>query len=72
MELNDIQDLVENTGFKVAFITDFFTQPLRPGETPEFSGSGLSGLCLILRGITDDLDRAVDEIQKTSRKEVRS
>lgn len=68
MELREIQDGLEDLTCKVAFICDFFSQPRRPGELPEFSERGLSGLYLFLSEIQDTLKTLNDEIQEYRRK----
>jgi hypothetical protein len=62
-----LQDIVEDCGTKISFVSDFFLQA-PPDREPEFSQTSVSGLALILDEIRDDLDFVVNEMSERVRK----
>lgn len=64
-------DVIGECGYKIAFLSDFFTQPLAKNENTFLSEPGGQGLALILCEIKADLDKATDKIiELYQRKEV--
>jgi len=61
-DIIDVQDSIHHAVCKLAFVGDFFSQPLRQGHTPEFSDDGLFGLSLILKEIGDEINRGVKDL----------
>lgn len=60
--LQDLQDMIEDCGDKVAFLDDFFAHG-HENETEFFSDDGKSGFHIILRNLKEDLDWACTGIQ---------
>lgn len=65
-------DIIDEAACRVAFLSDFFSQPLAPKSEPYLSGDGCQGISLILRDINEMLTKSTDAIvaQRRIQKEV--
>lgn len=55
-------DVIGECSYKIAFLSDFFTQPLAKNENTFLSEPSCQGLALILFEIREALDKATDQI----------
>lgn len=66
-DLTDLQDIIEDCSRRVSFVEAFFIQ-CPPDREPEMNEDDITGLCLVLNDIQDDLNMVVDELCEKRRK----
>jgi hypothetical protein len=67
IDLLTLQDIIEDCGTKLSFLSDFLVQGPVDCE-PEITYQGASGFSMILDEIKDDLDFVVNEMSERTRK----
>lgn len=60
-------DVIYECAYKIAFLSDFFSQPLAPKSEPYLSGDGCQGLSLVLSEIKETLNQATTAILEQRR-----
>lgn len=65
-------DVLDECAYRIAFLEEFFTQPIAVNETPYLSNSGAQGLSLFLCDIKTALTTTSDVLSQRLTVEVRS